>query len=572
VLVGSAADGDLLLDLEQLDVLAVEGDPATTVAWLRSLALGLAGSEWSLGCQVVAIGVDPTLDDLPTVTVPTDPEDFARRVAADRSATARTADLTPYERRVRNGDDAGPTVVLIGPGHEAVARELCDTAFLVRSGLAVVSAASITADTRVELDGSLARMPSLGLVFRPALADAATTVGAAALLADNGARRRRPTRPAAAGAPTPGATSAGSTTTLVTTSRTIGDDAPAGRGNWPPPTPRTTTVSPRGGDAPQAPPTPVAPAATSGDATNGDAANGDAAHAAGGSGTVAVRSPLSATAAAGAGSDESEDAPQPAPDADSKRRIELILAPQPVEALVLVDCPVVLGVDDSQPKIEAVIVFLAHQRQASSDRLREYFWPTSTSRSTFDNAMAIVRRVLGTDADGEPRLSYDRRTGRYRVSPEVGCDWDRATRLMAGAAEAADSSTTMAFLCAALELVQGRPGADAPARHYSWLRDDHEIYVPMETALVDAAYFLGEIAVNAGRAQLARWAASQGLQVVPGQEALHRIQMRAASMIGDRQGVDSAYRAAVRSAEALSGWDEVQPETAALYAKLTGRG
>jgi DNA-binding SARP family transcriptional activator len=503
VAIGTTEAGDLLLDLELLDLVGIEGDRTVITEWFRSLAMGLAAATWSQACRVVAIGVDPDLGGLPNVTVPEDPARFVPELASETMSAARAADRTPYESRVTAGDYRPPTIALIGEGHDAAAQYLAESARMAHSGLAVVAATPLASDIRIHLSRSESTMEPAGLIFDPALAAPEAVSGAAALLRRTGGDE--PQAPSFGGG-------------KLVENPTAGISAP--------------------------PP-----------------ADGMAG---GGRGTTGGwRLPL--------GRAGSASGTAPAADPEVQEWIATVLAQQPIEVSVLTDRPAVTGTADAQPKIEAVIVFLAHQRQVSSDRLRELFWPSSTNRSTFDNAMAAVRRALGTGRDDQPRLTYERRTTRYHVSDEVGCDWARATELMKAAASTSDTTTTIAFLCAALELVKGRPGSDVPARHYSWLRDDHEVYVPMETALVDAAYFLGELAVNNGQAQLARWAAAQGLKVVPGQEALHRIQMRAASMSGDRQGVDSAYRAAVRSAEALSGWEDVQPETAALYAKLTGR-
>ncbi len=117
----------------------------------------------------------------------------------------------------------------------------------------------------------------------------------------------------------------------------------------------------------------------------------------------------------------------------------------------------------------------------------------------------------------------------------------------------------------------GRPGDQAPAKYYGWLRDDYEVYSHIETTLVDAAYKLGELALAEQHSGRARWAADQGLLVVPGQEALLRIQMHAAALVGDARGVEAAYRRALASAEAQSPWEEVQPETEAVYAAATRR-
>jgi hypothetical protein len=165
-------------------------------------------------------------------------------------------------------------------------------------------------------------------------------------------------------------------------------------------------------------------------------------------------------------------------------------------------------------------------------------------------------------------LDHDR---TYHLSSEVACDWHRTRTLLSHATATTNPDEQIVYLQAALAPVEGRPGDDAPAAHYHWLRDDHTTYTTIETALVDAAHQLGQLALDRHNPDLARWAATKGLTAVPGQEALHRIQMQAAHQAGDPNGVETAYRAASRSAQALSAWDDVEPETQELYAKPTRR-
>lgn len=79
---------------------------------------------------------------------------------------------------------------------------------------------------------------------------------------------------------------------------------------------------------------------------------------------------------------------------------------------------------------------------------------------------------------------------------------------------------------------------------------------------------LGERALAGGDPDLAKWAADKGLELVPGQEALLRVVMRACAAIGDRFSVEQANRAAVESAEELSLLDEVASETEQLFELL----
>lgn len=253
--------------------------------------------------------------------------------------------------------------------------------------------------------------------------------------------------------------------------------------------------------------------------------------------------------------------------------IEAIVAPRPVEVRVLHPTPGVEGTTERlTPKNVAVLGFLAFHRSVPVDKLREVFWPSSVNKSTTHNAISVIRRQVGRDADDAPRLQLAV-DGRFAISDEVGCDWTRFVTLTTEATNARRSQDPvgeMAWLQAALELVQGPIGSGVDTRNWLWLTDDPVIYSRVETAIVDAAYRLGTLACEANLAELAHWAAAKGLSVVAEQEALYRIQMSAAALAGDESLVMSVFRRARRSAEDNGYGDGIQPETEALYRRLVG--
>ena len=129
----------------------------------------------------------------------------------------------------------------------------------------------------------------------------------------------------------------------------------------------------------------------------------------------------------------------------------------------------------------------------------------------------------------------------------------------------------IAYLEAGLRLVHSKPGSEATTSNYGWLRDDPLTYTPIETTLIDIAHRLGQLAIEADNPDLGHWAADQGQLIAPDSEALHRTHMQAAAKAGDPNGIETAYRAAMRSTEALSPWEDIQTETDDLYTQLTGR-
>lgn len=264
----------------------------------------------------------------------------------------------------------------------------------------------------------------------------------------------------------------------------------------------------------------------------------------------------------------------PIPLGESERvanEINEVRCSKPIEVVVLTPTPGVEGtLERLTPKNVSVLAYLAFHRSATSNAVREVFWPSSVNRSTSDNAISLIRRNVGKTDAGLPRLNLASE-GRFTVSDEIGCDWTRFRILVERAEEAKRQHAVrdeMALLGAALELIDGPIAADVDPKNWPWLRDDPMVYSRIEAAIVDAAHRLGYLGCEEGLPDVATWAADKGLAVVPEQEALYRIQMSAASLTGDGSTIVSVFRQAQRSAEPHG--DGVQPETELLYRRLVG--
>ena len=241
--------------------------------------------------------------------------------------------------------------------------------------------------------------------------------------------------------------------------------------------------------------------------------------------------------------------------------LQRVMAPRPIEVKILARQPAVQGLEKEIPtKQLSVLCYLAYHREVSSQRLRETFWPTATNRSTADNALSQLRRILGVDDDGEQRLTAATNSGNYELSEDVGCDWTRASRLIA-AAEGRVDGQAMALLDTALSLVAGSPGADAAPKAFDWLVEDPSTYRHVETTLVDAACRLAEIGLSAGHPERAERAAQQGLLLVPGHEALYRVRLRVAAGRRDYVEVDRLYQQLCELLSDHSLWDTPGEET-----------
>ena len=195
--------------------------------------------------------------------------------------------------------------------------------------------------------------------------------------------------------------------------------------------------------------------------------------------------------------DKSNDvAVDPDPDRESASAvIERIMAPKPIEVRLLRRKPTVEGLSVEPPaKQLSVICYLAYHRSVTSQRLRDTFWPTATSRKTADNAISQIRSVLGLTAAGEHRLTQAINSGEYEISDDVGCDWTRADALI-GESKGRPADEQMELFSAALDLVGGQIGADAPIRQFAWVIDDHSVYGHVECRLLDAANRMGDLSL-----------------------------------------------------------------------------
>ena len=504
--VGATEAGSLLVDLEQLSVLSIEGSPSDVADFQRGLLASTCVAPWASQCEIVALGIDGLAgDELSRATTPTAPKEWAEQLASRMRHEAANLDRSPYEERIDHGIVLHPTIVFIGPDEDfaGIAQHLAPVANLAYSPLAVVSAHPLANEYRIVLEEGSATLEPFGLTFEPV---SITPIDLEAI-----------------------------------------DQLIASASD--------TSTSP-----------PVEWADEMADhETAAQAANG-AGEAVGDIDLVAIE---------GTQTEALRPAVEPVstePTAQTLESIAEILKPRPIEVHILGRHPRIEGVDgEPTPKIEAIVTYLAFHREVAGQRLRDEFWPGATSRQGCDNAISRVRALFGESGDGTARLETKRATHSYRISDDIGLDWHRAERLVA-ASKGQPPADESAYLDAACELIDGHVAADASPANYGWLLREPTIYTLIETTLVDAAHRRGELALAAGDSGRADWAARKGLAIVEGQEAMYRMRMEAASEAGDLDGVNSAYREARRAAESYGYDEEVQPETQALFEKLTRAG
>lgn len=529
--VGETDAGDLLVDFEQLAVMSLVGDIATIAGWMATIATSATAMGWSQSCPVVAIGVQTVLGGSNQVRVPTDVEAWAEETIAAHTISSRSADTSTYRRRLDAVDASfashsteGPTIVLLGPGHDDLARRLAAVAELAYSSLVLVTTTVLDGHARIELQPDhgvvIPDDSGLRLEFDPILTGAATARYAAELVGVGDDRRhadvydtvrRRPLDPA------------------------DDSDDPVPHHLWPPPSP----ASARSSSAPVPVSIDLAPAEQS----------------------------LHPAAPADADDNLQPSWPSPAPRLDHHP----ILEPRPIEASVLAARPSVAGLNTSPPETEEILAYLATARSATPADLASLFFPDLSMDEMAEQLVDVVTGLdaaAGRSSDGRCRVWFDEPSGRCWVSDEVASDYNRIEALAALAGQTASLSDEQALLEVSLGLIDGVPGLEAPSDRFRWLRTGQPTRSAIDALVVETALRLAEVALVGEGADVASWAAGQGLLVVPGHEALHRVQMKAAAARYDRQGIEDAYRAAVEAMEESSPWDGLQPETDRLYRQL----
>ncbi|MBT2418023.1 LysM peptidoglycan-binding domain-containing protein [Streptomyces sp. ISL-22] len=227
------------------------------------------------------------------------------------------------------------------------------------------------------------------------------------------------------------------------------------------------------------------------------------------------------------------------------------LARQPETLIRLLGAPRITGTAQeiapaAAGRLTEVAAWIALHPGASADSLTEALWPGGVSAAYRTAQLSALRRWLGAEistGDG------------YRLTGDIGTDWHRFQLLV-----------RRGDLAAALDLVEGRPLDGTPPRRYTWadpIRQD------MTTAVVDASVRLAERLLAEGDAAAARAVADRGLKVDPADELLHRLAIKAAAAMGDRQAVEE-YVAQVDFVVQSLGTD-MQPETSELLSDLDRR-
>jgi hypothetical protein len=211
---------------------------------------------------------------------------------------------------------------------------------------------------------------------------------------------------------------------------------------------------------------------------------------------------------------------------------------------------------------EIVVHLAAHPGGVHPAVLAAAVWPRGVSDGVRDAAVARARDWLGTDEDGNHRLSVAA-DGRLGLR-DVAVDLDILHRLLARSRQEPDPAAESALLRRALRLVRGEMLHPRPAARFTWLTGER---LERQTAelVTDAAHRLAELDVDRDPPSASE-AARSGLQCWPTADVCWQDLLRAEHRTGGRAAVAEAAEEMLRTYCDLG--VEPTPETLALLEDL----
>jgi hypothetical protein len=173
VSLGASAEGPLLVDLEALGTLSVEGDGARVAAFLAGAALELASAPWAEGIDLRVVAGPPALSVVEGVTEFDDVASLTEELAVSTTSIADALGARPSTLAARldeAGEDWPPTVVIVGGPEPLDGVEELAALATAGSGVALVAPGPVQGARwrlSVVADG-FARLEPLGLAVRVA--------------------------------------------------------------------------------------------------------------------------------------------------------------------------------------------------------------------------------------------------------------------------------------------------------------------------------------------------------------------------------------------------------------------
>lgn len=188
---GGGPDGAVMVNLEFLGSLAVDGASSETEGFVRALALELATSHWSGQFELVVVGFGSELERFDRVTSVTDGPTLVhrlcRRQLSGREALRTTGFASFAQARwIEDSPRWDPIVVICGPQvADHLAAELVDCARDPRFGTAVIASGAVPGSRHVvnlSGDGRSLGLGRLGSVVFPQRVDSAEMQAVTTLL------------------------------------------------------------------------------------------------------------------------------------------------------------------------------------------------------------------------------------------------------------------------------------------------------------------------------------------------------------------------------------------------------
>ena len=219
---------------------------------------------------------------------------------------------------------------------------------------------------------------------------------------------------------------------------------------------------------------------------------------------------------------------------------------------------------------ELVAWLVTHRAGASRGRARAALWELDVRDATFANVVSEARRGLARLVPTPDDDEWIGRTltDRLPLHPLVVSDAELVAERLAYA-EHLDPAAAVDVLRPAVELVRGMPFADTA---YLW-PDPEGIASELVLLATTAATRLAAHALDLGDIDLVFWASGRGLAVLPGQEELIGLRMRAHARSGDLAAVRQEWASYERSITVDSWADgEPAPKLLALRRELLRSG
>jgi DNA-binding SARP family transcriptional activator len=226
---------------------------------------------------------------------------------------------------------------------------------------------------------------------------------------------------------------------------------------------------------------------------------------------------------------------------------------------------------DRRSRLTEIVAYLAtHRRGVPVADFDAAIWPErQVTLKTRNQAITRARAWLGSDEDGVAWLR-PMCDGALRLSTQVLVDWELFQALQRRARERGRSTAGVRRdLETAMRLVRGRPLSPLPTGRYGWLA---ETYLEQEipSAIIDVAHALAGLLLEAGDATSVMELARLALEVDRYDERPWRDLLEAHHLRGEGRQVALLVDQLLELLE-VEVDDELQPETAELIERLLPR-